>query len=127
MTKTALFSIINGFLLIVLVLLEFHGVISFSLPISYNWMKIIHIFAVILFMGNMIIGPVWFFLAFYSNDKNLLQFSDKLAESYRYDFHHPRTGYCSDYWIIFSLGAWWIGPATLACPVCLYVNFALGI
>ena len=78
MTKTALFSIINGILLMALVLLEYNGIISFSLPFSYNWMKIIHIFAVILFMGNMIIGPVWFFLAFYANDTKLLQFSDKL-------------------------------------------------
>ncbi|MBI3600191.1 MAG: DUF2269 domain-containing protein [Nitrospinae bacterium] len=32
---------------------------EYPMPISYEWLKTIHIFGVILFMGNIITGPLW--------------------------------------------------------------------
>ncbi|MEZ4828667.1 MAG: DUF2269 family protein [Bacteroidia bacterium] len=71
-------SLINGFLLMGLFLLEYTGMFNFSLIFPYKWHKLLHILGAAVFMGNMIVGPVWFFFAYYSQSREILQFSDKL-------------------------------------------------
>lgn len=73
-------SIINGIILLLLTLSEFYGMIRYPLLLSYEWHKILHITGVILFMGNMIAGPIWFSYAYYSKSKELLKFAGRLLE-----------------------------------------------
>ncbi len=73
-------SILNGIILFFLTLSDFLGLIQFELIFSYQWHKLLHIFGVILFMGNMMVGPIWFGYAFYSKDSTILKFSGKLLE-----------------------------------------------
>lgn len=73
-------SILNGLFLLILTLLEFFGTLKFELFFSYQWHKILHILGVILFMGNMIVGPVWFLFAYYSKDLHLLKFANRLMQ-----------------------------------------------
>ena len=73
-------SILNGLILLGLTLSEFFGLIKFDLFLPYHWHKILHIIGVILFMGNMIVGPIWFMYAYFSKDKALLKFAGKLLE-----------------------------------------------
>jgi len=80
LTSATKISILNGILLILLTLAEFSGILQFSLIFTYQWHKILHILGLILFMGNMIIGPVWFMYAFYSKDKTLLKFANRLLQ-----------------------------------------------
>ena len=80
LTNITKVAIINGIILLCLTLAEFFGLFKFNLLLSYKWHKILHIFGVILFMGNMIVGPVWFLFAYYSKDKTLLKFASKLLQ-----------------------------------------------
>jgi uncharacterized membrane protein len=73
-------SILNGLILLCLTLSEFFGLIKFDLILPYHWHKILHIIGVVLFMGNMIVGPIWFMYAYFSKDKTLLKFAGKLLE-----------------------------------------------
>ena len=73
-------SILNGLILLFLTLSEFLGLFKFDLVLSYQWHKILHILGVILFMGNMIVGPFWFLFAYYSKDKTLLKFANRLLQ-----------------------------------------------
>ncbi|MBM3418447.1 MAG: DUF2269 family protein [Bacteroidetes bacterium] len=73
-------SILNGLILLCLTLSEFFGLIKFDLLLSYHWHKILHIIGVVLFMGNMIVGPIWFMYAYSSKDNTLLKFAGKLLE-----------------------------------------------
>jgi len=78
LSKLAVTSLLNGLILSLLTLAEYWGILKFSPVFSYQWHKILHIFGVVLFMGNMIVGPVWFLFAFYSRDKALLKFAGRL-------------------------------------------------
>lgn len=80
LTNITKVSIINGLILLFLTLSEFLGLFKFDLLFSYNWHKILHILGVIIFMGNMIVGPVWFLFAYYSKDKTLLKFANRLLQ-----------------------------------------------
>ncbi|MFN0215061.1 MAG: DUF2269 family protein [Saprospiraceae bacterium] len=71
-------ALLNGLFLAILTLFEFFGVLQFKLLFSYQWHKLLHLLGVILFMGNLIVGPVWFLFAFYSKDKGLLKFAGRL-------------------------------------------------
>lgn len=73
-------SILNGLILLFLTLSEFLGLFKFDLIFSYQWHKILHIFGLILFMGNMVVGPVWFSFAYFSKDKTLLKFANRLLQ-----------------------------------------------
>ena len=80
LTKTTQISILNGLILLLLTLSEFLGILKYNLVLSYQWHKILHLAGVILFMGNMIVGPVWFLFAYYSKDKTLLKFANRLLQ-----------------------------------------------
>jgi hypothetical protein len=75
LSKAGQIALFNGLILLLLTLAQFWGLLQFNLLLSYQWHKILHIFGVVLFMGNMIVGPVWFLFAFYSKDKGLLKFA----------------------------------------------------
>ena len=80
LTTISQISIFNGIVLMLLTLASFFEWIAFEMIFSYQWHKILHICGVILFFGNMIVGPVWFLYAFYSNNKDILLFSNKLLQ-----------------------------------------------
>ncbi len=77
-SKVARIELLNGLVLLLLTLAEFGGVLKFNLVLSYQWHKILHLIGVVLFMGNMIVGPVWFLFAYYSKDRTLLKFAVRL-------------------------------------------------
>jgi len=80
LSKAGQIALFNGLILLLLTLAQFWGLLQFNLLLSYQWHKILHIFGVVLFMGNMIVGPVWFLFAFYSKDKGLLKFAARLLK-----------------------------------------------
>ena len=80
LTKTTQISILNGLILLLLTLSEFFGIVKYSLILSYQWHKILHLVGVVLFMGNMMVGPVWFLFAYYSKDITLLKFANRLLQ-----------------------------------------------
>ena len=73
-------SVVNGLVLCLLTLGNLWGYLKFDMILSYQWHKILHVFGVVIFMGNMIAGPAWFLFAYYSKDKNLLRFAAKVLE-----------------------------------------------
>lgn len=80
LTKVTKISILNGLFLLLLTLIEFFGLVKFQLLFSYNTHKLLHLIGVMLFMGNMTIGPIWFSFAYYSKSKELLNFANKLLQ-----------------------------------------------
>ena len=57
----------NGVAWVALALL-WNGVPA-AAPLDYNVHKLLHILGVMLMMGNLVVGPVWLSLAWYSNDQ----------------------------------------------------------
>lgn len=80
MSTSSKISILNGLILLLITLADFTGIVHFELLLSYQWHKLLHILGVIIFMGNMIVGPVWFSYAFYSKDAHVLKFAAKLLQ-----------------------------------------------
>ncbi|MCC6283249.1 MAG: DUF2269 family protein [Saprospiraceae bacterium] len=79
-SKVTRISILNGLFLLFLTLAEFWGTLHFNLVFSYQWHKILHLAGVVILMGNMVVGPVWFSYAYYSGDKGLLKFACRLLQ-----------------------------------------------
>lgn len=73
-------SLVNGFALLGLTGAEYTGILSFEMPFSYAWHKLLHVSGVVMCVGNMIAGPVWFSYAYYSKDLKLLKFAGKLLQ-----------------------------------------------
>lgn len=80
MSTSSKISILNGLILMLITLADFTGMVHFELLLSYQWHKLLHIIGVVIFMGNMIVGPVWFSYAFYSKDAHVLKFAAKLLQ-----------------------------------------------
>lgn len=80
LTTSTKISLLNGLILLALSLSEFFGFLHFGLIFSYQWHKLLHLLGVALFMGNMVVGPVWFSYAYYARDKTLLQFASRLLQ-----------------------------------------------
>ncbi|MBK7221371.1 MAG: DUF2269 family protein [Saprospiraceae bacterium] len=80
MSTSSKISILNGLILMLITLADFTGMVHFELLLSYQWHKLLHILGVVIFMGNMIVGPVWFSYAFYSKDAHVLKFAAKLLQ-----------------------------------------------
>lgn len=71
-------SLFNGLALMVLLGVVWHGQISFPPVLPYPWHKLLHLIGVVMFAGNLIVGPIWVVFAFYSQDIHLLKFALKL-------------------------------------------------
>lgn len=80
MSKVTLLALMNGILLLALTLADFFHFLHFNLVFSYQWHKILHLVGVVLMMGNMVVGPIWFSYAYYSGDKKLLVFAGRLLQ-----------------------------------------------
>lgn len=78
LSTAARIALLNGLVLSLLTLAKFWGILKFPLLFSYQWHKVLHLIGVVLFMGNMIVGPVWFLFARYSSDLGLLRFAGRL-------------------------------------------------
>lgn len=80
MTLAGKAALANALVVMGLTLLEHYQVLRFAPLLSYQTHKVLHILGVVLFMGNMIVGPFWFLYAFYSKNKELLLFANKLLQ-----------------------------------------------
>ena len=78
MGKATKISIINSIFLLVLVVTEMTGVIKYNLIFSFNVHKLLHILGVAMFFGNMIVGPVWLFMAIRSKNMQTVRFAFSL-------------------------------------------------
>jgi uncharacterized membrane protein len=65
-------AIISG----ALVLLGFTG---YSLLLPYEWVRLLHIFGAVIFLGNIIVTGVWMFLAEQTKEAATLQFASKVV------------------------------------------------
>lgn len=64
--------------------LAWHGIPA-TPPLSYPLHKYLHILGVVVFMGNMIVGPLWLAMAWYADDPKQLALAAKalaLADIY---------------------------------------------
>lgn len=78
MSKATVLSLINTILLIGFILCAYSGVLDFTPVLPYQWHKLLHIVGAILFLGNVIIGPLWVSLAILSKEHNIIRFSFKM-------------------------------------------------
>jgi uncharacterized membrane protein len=74
LSASAQVSIASNAVLWIAIALAWHGVPS-SMLLSYEAHKLLHIVGVIIFAGNIIAGPVWLFVAFFSGDRAILAFA----------------------------------------------------
>jgi len=74
LTPTAVVTILSNLLALVMI-----GVAAQGWPaepiLSYNVHKVLHIVGVVIFMGNMIAGPVWLAMAWFAGDAKLMAFA----------------------------------------------------
>lgn len=78
MSPSAFISLANGFILIALVLLSYFGMLELPLIFSYQMHKFLHIIGVMLFFGNMIVGPVWLILALQTKQIETIRYAARL-------------------------------------------------
>jgi uncharacterized membrane protein len=81
MTTASKISLLNGLLLILTALSEFFGWVKFDLqPNMYQATKFLHLFGVAIFVGNMTVGPAWFYLAVQKKDLEFLKYANKTLQ-----------------------------------------------
>ena len=73
-TPSVKVSLASNALAWVAIALAWYGVPGVP-PLPYTLHKFMHILGVVVFMGNMITGPMWLVLAYYSGDPKQLAFS----------------------------------------------------
>ncbi|MBL7827939.1 MAG: DUF2269 family protein [Saprospiraceae bacterium] len=78
LTTSAWVSLANGLFMMLLSTAHWLGYLSFDMWFSYQWHKLLHLVGLVLFMGNLMVGPVWFLIAFYSNDRTVQLFAVRL-------------------------------------------------
>ncbi|MBE7413203.1 MAG: DUF2269 domain-containing protein [Leptospiraceae bacterium] len=78
MKRESIISLVNGFVLMIFLVGFYFHVFSIHFVFSYSWHKVLHILGVVLFFGNMVVGPVWVSYAFFSQDEKILDFSLKV-------------------------------------------------
>lgn len=77
-SRAAWASLLNGLALMALLGLVWHDQISLMPIFPYPWHKLLHLLGVVMFAGNLIVGPIWVIVAFYSQDIHLLKYALKL-------------------------------------------------
>ena len=80
MTAATKIALLNSLFLALLVLGAMAGWVRFPVLISYPFTKILHLSGLVLFFGNMIAGPVWLMVAWYSGDMRLIRYSFRLLK-----------------------------------------------
>ncbi len=78
MTAASKIALLNSLFLAVLVIGAMSGNVQFPLFFSYPALKMIHLSGLILFFGNMVAGPVWLLVAWYSGDMQLIRYGFRL-------------------------------------------------
>ncbi len=74
MSTSAKVSIASGLVSLAAIALAWNGTPS-TLVMPYEMHKLAHILGVVVFGGNLVVGPVWFIFAFLSRDKGHLAFA----------------------------------------------------
>jgi uncharacterized membrane protein len=73
MTTSGKVSIASNVLAAGLLVTAWSG-FQFPLVLSYETHKLLHITGVMLFMGNLLVGPIWYLLAYFSRDPGALKY-----------------------------------------------------
>lgn len=71
-------SIVNSLLVFSLVTIVFFDGFRMPMLFSYQIHKLLHLLGIMLFMGNMLVGPVWFILAINTKNLAIAKFSVRL-------------------------------------------------
>ncbi len=74
LTPSAIVTLISNVIALAMIAIAANGWPS-ELLFSYNVHKVLHIVGVVIFMGNMIAGPIWLMLAWFTGDQKLLAFA----------------------------------------------------
>ena len=74
---SAKLSIVSNLVAWVALTLMWFGVPA-TAPLDYNIHKTLHILGVMLMMGNLVVGPVWLFMAWYSRDQARMAWAAKV-------------------------------------------------
>lgn len=82
MSKASIISISNMLLLTVIMMLAWSKVLSFDLVLSYRWHKFLHLAGVVVFLGNVILGPLWVVLALKTEKIDTVRFCFKTIQEF---------------------------------------------
>lgn len=85
MSTVAKISIANMFFLTLLMGCAWFGIFSFEPIVSYRWHKFLHLAGVVVFLGNVILGPLWVVLSLKSKHIKTIQFTFKTLQ--RFDLY----------------------------------------
>lgn len=69
-------------LLTVIMLLTWLGVFSFEMILPYRWHKFLHLAGVVVFLGNVILGPLWVVLSLKEKQVETVKFTFKLLQAF---------------------------------------------
>lgn len=82
MSNSSKISIANMALLTVIMLLTWLGVFSFEMILPYRWHKFLHLAGVVVFLGNVILGPLWVVLSLKEKQIETVKFTFKLLQAF---------------------------------------------
>jgi uncharacterized membrane protein len=70
-------SIASNIVMLAVIGLAWHG-LPLSAPLPYVWHKMLHVTGVVMFMGNLIAGPLWLWFAWYEDDGRHFAFAARM-------------------------------------------------
>lgn len=82
MSKSSKIAIANMVLLTIIMLLAWFGIFSFEMILPYQWHKFLHLAGVVVFLGNVILGPLWFYLSLRDNNIETVKFTFNLLVAF---------------------------------------------
>lgn len=69
-------------MLTVIMLLTWLGVFSFDLILPYRWHKFLHLAGVVVFLGNVILGPLWVVLSLSQQKLQTVRFTFNMLQAF---------------------------------------------
>jgi uncharacterized membrane protein len=78
MSKASLLSLANTLFLVVFIALAYTNVIDFTPILPYKWHRLLHILGAMLFLGNVIVGPIWVTMAIQSKSNEQLKLAFRM-------------------------------------------------
>lgn len=82
MSKASIISIANMLFLSLLMACAYWGVFSFDAVLPYRWHKFLHLAGVVVFLGNVILGPLWVVLSFKTEKIDTIKFTFKTLQEF---------------------------------------------
>ena len=82
MSRVSIISISNMLLLTIIMMLAWFEILSFDLLFTYRWHKFLHLAGVVVFLGNVVLGPLWVALALKSKNIDTVRFCFKTLQEF---------------------------------------------